>query len=129
MNPTRKPSTNKRVRQAISMAGDRQEALQKAVIGEGTCSGPGPTGHTDWWMPVDKLPYKQDIARAKQLLAEAGHPNGFETTIKASPQYPEFVSASVVLQSQLKRIGINAKIVQLEWGQFIKETFSQKPAD
>jgi peptide/nickel transport system substrate-binding protein len=129
MNSTRKPFNDKRVRQAVALAVDRQEVLQKAVFGEGTLSGPVPTGHTDWWMPLDKLPYKQDIARAKQLLAEAGHPNGFETTIKASPQYPEFVSASVVLQSQLKRIGITAKIVQLEWGQFIKETFSQKPAD
>jgi ABC-type transport system substrate-binding protein len=35
----------------------------------------------------------------------------------------------VVLQSQLKKIGVNAKIIQLEWGQFTKETFSQKPAD
>jgi peptide/nickel transport system substrate-binding protein len=129
MNSTRKPFTDKRVRQAIAMAVDRQEVIQKAVFGEGTLSGPVPTGHTDWFIPVDKLSYKTDIARAKQLLAEAGHPNGFETTIKASPQYPEFVSASVVLQSQLKRIGVNAKIIQLEWGQFTKETFTQRPAD
>ncbi len=129
MNSTRKPFSDKRVRQAISLAVDRQEVLQKAVFGEGSLSGPVPTGHTDWYIPVDKLPYKQDPARAKQLLAEAGYPNGFETTIKASPQYPEFVNASVVLQSQLKRIGINAKIIQLEWGQFIKETFTQRPMD
>jgi peptide/nickel transport system substrate-binding protein len=129
LNSTRKPFSDKRVRQAISLAADRQDVLQKAGFGEGSLSGPVPTGHTDWWIPLDKLPYKQDIARAKQLLAEAGYPNGFETTIKASPQYPEFISASVAFQSHLKRIGINAKIIQLEWGQFIKETFTQRPAD
>jgi peptide/nickel transport system substrate-binding protein len=129
LNSSRKPFSDKRVRQAISLGVDRQEVLQKAVFGEGSLSGPVPTGHTDWFIPVDKLPYKPDIPRAKQLLAEAGYPNGFETTIKASPQYPEFVNASVVMQSQLKRIGINAKIIQLEWGQFIKETFTQRPMD
>jgi peptide/nickel transport system substrate-binding protein len=129
LNTSRKPLSDKRVRQAISLAVDRQEVLHKAVFGEGVLSGPVPTGHTDWWIPVEKLPYKPDLARAKRLLAEAGYPNGFETTIKASPQYPEFVNASIVFQSQLKRIGINAKIVQLEWGQFIKETFTQRPMD
>ncbi len=123
LNSTRKPFTDKRVRQAISLAVDRQEVIEKAVFGEGVLSGPVPTGHTDWYIPVEQLPYKPDIAKAKQLLAEAGYPNGFKTTIKASPQYPEFVAASIVLQDQLKKIGIEAEVIQLEWGQFIKETF------
>lgn len=123
-NCSRTPLNDVRVRQAIALAVDRQEVIDKAASGAGVLSGPVATGHTDWWIPPEDLKakyYKQDIAKAKQLLANAGLPNGFKTTIKCSPQYPEFVSATVVFAEQLKKIGIEAQIIQLEWGQFIKE--------
>ncbi len=122
MNTFRKPFDDVRVRQAISLAVNRQEVIDKAVGGAGTLSGPMPTGHGDWFIPPEKLPYKQDLAKAKELLAQAGFPNGFKTTITCSPQYPEFVSASVVLQQQLKQVGIDAEVIQMEWGNFSKDT-------
>jgi peptide/nickel transport system substrate-binding protein len=122
MNTFREPYTDVRVRQAISMAVDRQEVIDKAVGGAGVLSGPMPTGHGDWFIPVDALPYNQDLEGARALLAEAGFPDGFKTTITSSPQYPEFVAASVVLQQQLAQIGIEAEVIQLEWGQFVSDT-------
>lgn len=122
MNTFREPYTDVRVRQAISMAVDRQEVIDKAVGGAGVLSGPMPTGHGDWFIPVNALPYQQDLERARALLAEAGFPDGFKTTITCSPQYPEFVAASVVLQQQLAQIGIDAEVIQLEWGQFVSDT-------
>ena len=122
MNTFREPYTDVRVRQAISMAVDRQEVIDKAVGGAGVLSGPMPTGHGDWFIPVESLPYKRDLEGAKALLAEAGFPDGFKTTITSSPQYPEFVAASVVLQQQLAQIGIDAEVIQLEWGQFVSDT-------
>lgn len=123
-NCSHKPLNDVRVRQAIALAVNRQDVIDKAASGAGVLSGPVATGFADWYISPDDLKakyYKQDIGKAKQLLADAGVPNGFKTTIKCSPQYPEFVSASVVFADQLKQIGIEAQIIQLEWGEFIKE--------
>jgi peptide/nickel transport system substrate-binding protein len=122
MNTFREPYTDVRVRKAISMAVNRQEVIDKAVGGAGVLSGPMPTGHGDWFIPVDQLPYQQDLEGARALLAEAGFADGFKTTITCSPQYPEFVAASVVLQQQLAQIGIEAEVIQMEWGQFVSDT-------
>ncbi|MDQ3780050.1 MAG: ABC transporter substrate-binding protein, partial [Chloroflexota bacterium] len=126
MNTFREPFTDVRVRQAVSLAVNRQEVIDKAVGGAGVLSGPMPTGHQDWFIPVESLPYQQDLERAKALLAEAGLEDGFKTTITCSPQYPEFVAASVVLQQQLAQIGIEAEVVQMEWGQFVSDTSRAK---
>lgn len=126
MNTFREPFTDVRVRQAVSLAVNRQEVIDKAVGGAGVLSGPMPTGHQDWFIPVESLPYQPDLERAKALLAEAGFADGFQTTITCSPQYPEFVAASVVLQQQLAQIGIEAEVVQLEWGQFVSDTSRAK---
>jgi peptide/nickel transport system substrate-binding protein len=99
--------------------------IDKAVGGAGVLSGPMPTGHGDWFIPVENLPYEQDLEGARALLAEAGFPDGFSTTITCSPQYPEFVAASVVLQEQLGQVGIDAEVIQMEWGQFVSDTSRQ----
>jgi peptide/nickel transport system substrate-binding protein len=122
MNTFREPYTDVRVRQAISLAVNRQEVIDKAIGGAGVLSGPMPTGHGDWFIPIEELPYSQDLDRAKALLAEAGYADGFKTTITCSPQYPEFVATSVVLQQQLAQVGIDAEVVQMEWGQFVSDT-------
>lgn len=125
MNTFREPFTDVRVRQAISLAVNRQEVIDKAVGGAGVLSGPMPTGHGDWFIPVENLPYETDLERARELLAEAGFPDGFSTTITCSPQYPEFVAASVVMQEQLGQVGIQAEVIQMEWGQFVSDTGRQ----
>jgi peptide/nickel transport system substrate-binding protein len=119
-NNTRAPFTDVRVRRAIAMAVDRKEVIDKAVSGAGVLSGPMPTGHGDWPIPAAELPYRVDLEGARRLLAEAGFPRGFKTTLQTTPQYPEFVSAAVVLQAQLKRIGVEAELQSLEWGQVLK---------
>ncbi|MCC6178543.1 MAG: hypothetical protein IT305_24835 [Chloroflexi bacterium] len=120
LNTKRKPFDDVRVRQAIALTIDRQAAIEKSLNGEGKLTGPMPTGHGDWPIPPDKLPYKRDVARAKQLLAEAGYPNGFESTIKTTPDYPTMLSTSIILADQLKEIGINLKVEQMEWGTLVK---------
>jgi len=119
-NNTRPPFTDARVRRAIAMAIDRKEVIDKAVAGAGVLSGPMPTGHGDWYVPPAELGYRVDVDGARRLLAEAGFPNGFQTTLQASPQYPEWVAGAVVVQQHLKRIGVDATIQQLEWGQVLK---------
>ena len=120
-NVSRKPFNDKRVRQALRMAVDTKEVIQKAVFGAGVPSGAVANGFGDWGLPESELKYvKPDIEGAKKLLAEAGYPNGFETTITCSPQYPEFVATSLVCQESWKKIGVNANVEQLEWGTYVK---------
>jgi len=121
-NCARKPFSDVRVRQAFSLAVDRKAMIEKSVSGAGVLSGPVATGNGDWFIPPEQLPYKQDLQRAKQLLAEAGYPNGFKTTIKTLAGYPEFVAASVVLADQLRALNIDTgQIIQLEGGEWVRQ--------
>jgi ABC-type transport system substrate-binding protein len=112
----KKPFDDARVRKAMSMALDRKAIIQKAAQGAGVLSGPVPTGHSDWYIPEERLPYKQDIEGAKKLLAEAGHPDGFKTSIRTLA-HPEWVGCAVELKNQLQAIGIDVTVEQLEQGQ------------
>jgi peptide/nickel transport system substrate-binding protein len=122
-NLARKPFEDKRVRQALRMAVDTKEVIQKAVFGAGVPSGAIANGFGDWGLPEADLKYtKPDIEGAKKLLAEAGYPNGFETSITCSPQYPEFVATSLVCQESWKKIGVDCKVEQIEWGAYTKRS-------
>ena len=121
LNTKQKPFDDVRVRQAITMSVDHQDAIEKALSGQGTLTGPMPTGHGEWFIPPDKLPYRKDTARAKQLLADAGYSGGFRTTIKTTPDYPVMLSTSIILADALKEIGVQAEVVQMEWGALVKD--------
>jgi peptide/nickel transport system substrate-binding protein len=54
--------------------------------------------------------YKLDVARAKKLLAEAGYPDGFDTTLRVLADQP-FLNIAIAVQSTLMQAGINAKII------------------
>jgi peptide/nickel transport system substrate-binding protein len=117
-----KPLDDVRVRQAIAMAVDRDEIMKAAI---------GPYGrviHTmvgamqkQWGADPATLPnQKVDIAAAKKLLAEAGHPNGFDLTLRTINHYDWMDPAAVTLKQQLARIGINLSIQRLDLGVWIK---------
>ena len=65
---------------------------------------------------------KADVEGAKKLLAEAGYPNGgFKIEIKCSPQYPEFVATTLVIQESLKKLNVDVTVTQMEWGAFVAD--------
>jgi peptide/nickel transport system substrate-binding protein len=121
INVYRKPLDDARVRRAMRMAVDTGEVIQKSVYGAGVPSGPVPTGYGDWYVDPKTLPYlKPDLEGARKLLAEAGYPNGgFKIEIKCSPQYPEFVANSLIVQESLKKLNIDVTVTQMEWGAFV----------
>lgn len=122
LNAMRKPFDNVKVRQAIMLGIDRGPIIQASVLGEGVPTGPLTPSHP-WHVPTEQLPnYKRDVAKAKQLLAEAGYPNGFTTTILASTSYPFNVRQAEMIQQQLAEIGVTLEIEKAEWAVVNKRT-------
>lgn len=119
LNPSREPLTELGVRQAISCAIDRQAVLDTASLGEGRVTGPLtiPAYASD---TGDLFCYQQDVEKARQLLADAGYPNGFSATvIAATGEPPTAASEAQVIQAQLAEIGIDLDIEMMELNVYI----------
>ncbi|EUB96649.1 ABC-type transporter, periplasmic subunit [Rhizobium sp. CF080] len=119
MNPSRKPMDNLAVRQAISCAIDRKDVLDTASVGEGKVTGPlTMPGYTSDASAL--FCYKQDIAKAKKLMADAGFANGFSATVIAANGEPATAAAEAqVLQSQLAEIGVKLNIKMMELNVYV----------
>lgn len=113
------PFDNLKVRQALSMAIDRQAIIDSVFFGAGQVSGPIAPTLGDWANPIEDLPnYTVDRDGAKALLEEAGVTDlTFSITVGANRL--EFVNIALVIQDQLKEIGVTAELDQVEWGTFI----------
>jgi glutathione transport system substrate-binding protein len=74
-------------------------------------------------------PWPYDVAKAKQLMTEAGYPNGFETELWSAYNHTIAQKVTQVIQQQLQQIGIKTKITLLEAGQRVEKVESwQDPA-
>lgn len=128
-NVNNKPLNDEKVRQALSLATDRQSIADIVWNGDAVISGPVAPSMSDWAIDVTKEEfYQKDQDKAKTLLAEAGYPDGFEIVITTASTYPDMVDTAQLLQQQWKEIGVKATIKQIEWGDYI-DTWSNKKAD
>jgi peptide/nickel transport system substrate-binding protein len=119
-NNQKAPFDDIRVRQAIALAIDRSEILTMAEYGMGAATGPIPISAKYWAIPPEQLPLgKTDYAKAKQLLADAGYPNGLSFDIVCSSTYEGGLAVAQVIQDQLKNIGVEANLDVVEWGNYI----------
>src|SRR3972149_4344657 len=125
LNTREAPFNNVKLRQAVAASLDRREIIETVLLGRGKLTTGIPPATLPYVLAQEEvagLPfYKQDYAQVKRLLAEAGHPNGFEFTLKTSPHSPDYVPAAQVMQRQLAKAGITLKIEQLEWGTLLKQ--------
>jgi peptide/nickel transport system substrate-binding protein len=124
-NPRRPQWYHPSVRKALALAIDRNEISDKVFSGGLHISGPIPQGFGDWWLPEDELTstwYTNDLEQARALLAEGGIAEGTELDFVVTAFNQYFPGLAVVVADQLKRIGIEVKIRQLETGVFITET-------
>jgi glutathione transport system substrate-binding protein len=127
MNVLHKPFDNPKVRQAIAYAINKEALAKVAFAGYASpAEGVVPKG-VEYAVNLGAWPY--DVAKAKQLLTEAGYPNGFETELWSAYNHTTASKVTQFLQQQLQQIGIRTKITLLEAGQRVEKVESwQDPA-
>jgi peptide/nickel transport system substrate-binding protein len=112
-SPIPNPLRDKRVRQAMAAAIDRQAIVERVMEGLGVPANqivpPGFTGHTP-----DLVPPKPDLERARRLMAEAGHDKGFQLTIHSTNnRYINDAKTAQAVAQMLSRIGIKVNVAAL----------------
>jgi dipeptide transport system substrate-binding protein len=124
LNTQKKPLDNPKVRQAINEAFDRTTYL-KTVFDNTATPAVNPYPPNTWSYDKQVTPYPYSPDQAKKLLADAGFPNGFNTTIWVRPNgsilNPNPKVGAELLQADLAKIGIKAQVKVTEWGELIKE--------
>jgi peptide/nickel transport system substrate-binding protein len=123
------PLTKKKVRQAINMAIDKQSIVDNIYMGTALKAKNGMPpfmlGYND---EIQDYPY--DPAKARELLAEAGYPDGFEVTLYVMPVSRPYMfdppKIGEAIQSYLAAVGIKVKFYQVDWGTYLQETEAGK---
>jgi peptide/nickel transport system substrate-binding protein/oligopeptide transport system substrate-binding protein len=110
LNTTRGPLKDARVRQAINHAVDSRTLLQQLAGGRGRLAA-GVIPPTLDGADTTRAPYTYDVARARQLLAEAGYGGGFTIQLWSSTS-PPFPRIAETIQGYLREVGITAELVQ-----------------
>lgn len=121
MNNKLPPFDNPLVRQAVSLAIDRNAIIDGAMFGYGTPIGSHfAPHHPDYIDLTDNSAF--DVEGAKALMAEAGFADGFTTSLKLPP--PSYARrGGEIIAAQLREIGIETEISNLEWAQWLEEAF------
>ncbi|TSJ58030.1 glutathione ABC transporter substrate-binding protein GsiB [Atlantibacter subterraneus] len=115
MNVTQKPFDNPKVREAINYAINRDALVKVAFAGFATpATGVVPPAIA-FAEPFKAWPY--DPAKARELLKEAGYPNGFETTLWSSHNHSTAQKVLQFTQQQLAQVGVKVKLTAMDAGQ------------
>ena len=121
------PLDDARVREAICLAINRQDIIQVTMGGAGveltTAMSPAMGSYYD--TSLDGT-YAQDVQKAKDLLAEAGYPDGFELTVTVPSNYLVHVNTAVELASELSAVGIDLEIEQVDWATWLDTVYTNR---
>jgi peptide/nickel transport system substrate-binding protein len=120
------PIANPRVREALSLAIDRQQIIDHVMSGKASLPYPfAAFSYTEYfdaakWKKWADEAYRYDPERAKQLLAEAGYPNGFELNFAntALPGTQFMVDIGTAVADMWTKIGVRVNLKNYEWGSF-----------
>ena len=117
INTKNAPFDNVKVRQAMNYAVDKDAIVKNILQGNATITPAVCSPDLVFGCPSDLKPYPYDPAKAKQLLAEAGYPNGFETTMwNTQGRYLASVDIGQALAGYFEKVGIKMNVEMKEWG-------------
>lgn len=123
---TKKPFDNKNVRQAMNYAVDADTLIKGVLRGYGTrvngLFAPEAFGYTP-----SIQPYTYDPAKAKQLLAAAGFPDGLDVTIETRSGQDQ--EATEAIAGQLSKVGVRAKVLVTDYNVFLQKLVEKKQAE
>ncbi|RYC48495.1 glutathione ABC transporter substrate-binding protein GsiB [Pectobacterium zantedeschiae] len=115
MNVTQKPFDNPKVRQALNYAINKDALIKVAFSGYATpAEGPLPSS-IDYSVKYHPWPY--DPAKARELLKEAGYPDGFTTTLWSSHNHSTAQKVLQFTQQQLAQVGVKVQVTAMDAGQ------------
>ncbi len=124
LNNNVEPLNNVLVRKALCYAIDMDGMLKLTADGHGTKVGSSMyPAFKKYFDPELAEAYPYDTEKAKELLAEAGYPNGFELKITVPSNYTPHVDSATVLVEQLKAVGIKASIDLVDWNTWLSDVY------
>jgi peptide/nickel transport system substrate-binding protein len=135
MKLDREPFRDLRVRRALGISEDWKQVLETNAwsLGKGAPNPAVPAALREWAIPMDQLTptgrrlYERDVPGAKRLLAEAGFPQGFKTTVEATLAWsPDYVDALQVTMSAWKEAGIDAELKSKDFAGYMATTIYGK---
>jgi peptide/nickel transport system substrate-binding protein len=127
-NNSRKPFNDVRVRRAMAYAIDRNALIKGAMSGYGTPIGSHMDPGNPYYIDLTST-YPYNPEKTKQLLAEAGYPNGFEAVIKLPERFAYAKRSGEIVADMFSQVGIKLKIELTEWGQWIDRVFKNADFD
>ncbi len=124
-NTTHQPLSDVRVRRALDMAIDKKAIIDQVYEGRAQMA-VAPMSPLQWSYDKTLQDTPRNLKQAKALLTQAGYPNGFELTLWMPPHQsnPNPRLMAEMIQSDWKKMGVEAKIVTYEWGEYVKRALN-----
>ena len=114
MNNSRRPFNDIRVRKAMGYALDKEEIARAIDYGLGETNNQCYPKGNKWFAAIEEPFSKPDLKRAKELLTEAGYPDGFSINLPVEQAFAQGAKAAQIVQTQLEKVGIKTKLEMME---------------
>jgi peptide/nickel transport system substrate-binding protein len=127
MRPDMPPLDDKRVRQAINYAIDKESIVKNLLRGFGVVAKAQVVGPVFVGYNPGMQPYPYDVVKARQLLTEAGHASGLALELYTpAGRYTLDKEIAQVIAAQLAAVGVQVKVTPFEWGVYAKLQLDRK---
>lgn len=127
INNANAPFNNAKVRQAMAWAVNRKEIIDTALFGVGGIEATGSVIPPGNFYALSRNVYdKLDLDKAKRLLSEAGHPNGFEADFYVTSTYDFLRTPAEIIQAHLAKIGIRLRIQAADWSVYLPTVVAKR---